>query len=198
MEGDGGAIIIQHSGTTGGIVQGQALDAHAESQGGFRNGPVDIGALHFHSHAVSAHGTAGALAVRAAAAPGLVTDFKEHCAGEGFGRDSVQLKAHALGSSEAVAAVSLLFSVFSGAGLVNEVALSAGETDQPFALRLEIDGAGRGGCAEDKTGSQEKSQTFFHEKYLMRARTERMPAFFSEDASGTPHSERRLRERKSL
>ena len=86
--------------------------------------------------------------------------------GKGFGRHGVQLKAYALGSSEAVAAVSLLFSVFSGAGLVNKVALSAGETDQPFALRLEIDGAGRGDCTEDETGSQEKSQTFFHEKYL--------------------------------
>ena len=198
VEGDTGRVIVENGGAAGDVGQGQGLDAHAEGKGGIGNHPVDVGVLHLDRDAVSAHGAAGALAVRAAAAPGLVTDFKKHGAGEGFGRDSVQLKAYALGSSEAVAAVSLLFSVFSGAGLVNEVALSAGETDQPFALRLEIDGAGRGGCAEDKTGSQEKSQTFFHEKYLMRARTERMPAFFSEDASGTPHSERRLRERKSL
>ena len=163
MEGDGGAIIIQHSGTTGGIGQGQALDAHAESQGGFRNGPVDIGALHFHGHAVSAHGTAGALAVRAAAAPGLVADFKVHGAGKGFGSDSVQLQTDTLGSGEAVAAVSLLLAVGRGAGLVNEVALTAGEADEPLALSLEINSTGAGGRAEHEAGCEKECHKFFHE-----------------------------------
>ena len=194
MEGDAGRVIVENSGAAGNVGQGQSLNAHAEGKGGVGNHPVDVGVLHLDSDAVGAHSAAGARADSASAAPVLVTDFKEHGAGKGFGRHGVQLKAYALGSSEAVAAVSLLFSVFSGAGLVNKVALSAGETDQPFALRLEIDGAGRGDCTEDETGSQEKSQTFFHEKYLIRARTERMPVFFSEDVSGTPHYEPRLRE----
>ena len=96
VEGDTGRVIVENGGAAGDVGQGQGLDAHAEGKGGIGNHPVDVGVLHLDRDAVSAHGAAGALAVRAAAAPGLVTDFKEHCAGEGFGRDSVQLKAYAL------------------------------------------------------------------------------------------------------
>ena len=165
MESDGGAIIVQHSRTAGGIGQGQALDAHAESQGGFRNGPVDISALHFHGHAVSAHGTAGTLAFSAlaSAAPGGVADFKVHGVGKGFGSDSVQLQTDTLGSGEAVAAVSLLLAVGRSAGLVNEVALTAGEADEPLALSLEINSTGAGGRAEHEAGCEKECHKFFHE-----------------------------------
>ena len=83
VEGDTGRVIVENGGAAGDVGQGQGLDAHAEGMGGIGNHPVDVGVLHLDRDAVSAHGAAGALAVRAAAAPGLVTDFKKHGAGEG-------------------------------------------------------------------------------------------------------------------
>ena len=152
MEADTGSIVIQHSGTAGSIGKGHALDAHAEGERGFRNLPVDVGALHFDGNAVSAHGAAGALAVRAAVAPGGVADFEVHRAGESFTGNSVQLQADALGSGEFVVAFGLLLAFSSRLGLVHEVALAAAETNEPFALGLEIDSIGAGGRAEHEAG----------------------------------------------
>jgi hypothetical protein len=47
--------------------------------------------------------------------------------------------------------------------LVNEVALTAGEADEPLALSLEINSTGAGGRAEHEAGCEKECHKFFHE-----------------------------------
>ena len=154
--GDSRGVGIHNGGTAGLVGQGHALNAHAELQVGIRHSPVNIGTLDLDDV-----GTVGAQsAALIGFAPGLIADFKENRAGQGFGSHGVQLQTHALLRAELIRSV-LGFDV-TFTMLVNRVGFRHAKTHQPLAFGLEINGAGARGRAQQHARRQQKRTNTFH------------------------------------
>ena len=163
VQGDGGHVIVEDLGSIGGEGrQSQALDTHADLQVGLGHHPVDVGALQFHNAVViSTQGAAGFIL-----APHLVTDFKEHGTGQGFGSHGVQLQANAL------AGFKFVFILVTGTGLAVLVGTEVGmltvvKRHDPLALGLEVDSVGAGSSTQHHSGSQSESHKLLHDNTFL-------------------------------
>ena len=165
VQGDGGHVIVKDLGGIGGEGgQSEALDTHADLEVGLGHHPVDVGALQFHDRAVSAQSAAVIVLT-----PKLVTDFKEHGAGQGFGSHGVQLQADALHGFKFIFLVTVALETGISGGLaVTKVAVHAVvEIHDPLALGLEVDSVGAGGGAQHHSGSQSESHKLLHDNTFL-------------------------------
>ena len=162
VQADGGHVFVKDLGSIGGEGrQSQALDTHADLQVGLGHHPVDVGTLQFH-HAVVIS-TQGATSL--VLAPNLVTDFKEHGTGQGFGSHGVQLQANALASFEFVFVLEA--GVLASLALTKVTVHAVVERHDPLALGLEVDSVGAGSSTQHHSGSQSESHKLLHDNTFL-------------------------------
>ena len=142
---------------TGGVGQAQVLDTHADLQVGLGHHPVEVGLTNLHHRVVGTHGGTAAVL-----APALMTDFKEHRAGQGFGSHGVQLQAHTLTGAEHVVGVGVMDTV-AHKRLVGHGGVTNIETELPLTLGLKINSAGTCGSTHHHSSGKRKCGKLFHD-----------------------------------